>query len=552
MVAIFPDIDASAGWGQIFTQACLYGYILSIGADMIGDGADLLMKCPKIAPLVGSIVVPILGAVPDGMMVLCSGLGDDAQQQINVGVGALAGSTVMLLTLPWFLAIFAGRVTIKDGSPTYNRPSAEKLQPMSMVDALFKSGVGVADQVKSNAKIMFLTTIPFWVIQIPAFMVDMPSVSPEAQRSYERPFAWAGLVLCLVFFFYYLWKMFQDAYKEDGTVQKKLVQATIQGIQDGHMTLRGAMHDFREEAMAELEANGGGLKEPLKGKASSRAEETVKHMCKILEPFFKNYDEDSDNLINVYEFSHLMKDLRENVSEDKIRRIFDAADMDNSGGINFEEFVACIMAFALDPVEPETEGPSVLAPAEDGGEADDEGEEEEDMPPDLADLSPAEQQAAIKKRACSAMFFGSVLVCLFSDPMCDLLGVMGDKAHIPAFYISFLIAPLASNASELVSAKKLAEKKTQSSMKESLSTLCGAAIMNNTFCLSIFFFCFVSKDLMWKFSAETISIVVIQYTIGIFAMMKSTQTLSDGFMILCCYPAGMGIVYALKKYAGMD
>lgn len=247
-----------------------------------------------------------------------------------------------------------------------------------------------------------------------------------------------------------------------------------------------------------------------------------------------------------------MKDLRENVSEDKIRRIFDAADMDNSGGINFEEFVACIMAFALDPVEPETEGPSVLAPAEDGGDDDDEGEEEEDMPPDLADLSPAEQQAAIKKRACSAMFFGSVLVCLFSDPMCDLLGVMGDKAHIPAFYISFLIAPLASNASELVSAKKLAEKKTQSSMKESLSTLCGAAIMNNTFCLSIFFFCFVSKDLMWKFSAETISIVVVQYTIGIFAMMKSTQTLGDGFMILCCYPAGMGIVYALKKYAGMD
>lgn len=287
MVAIFPDIDASAGWGQIFTQACLYGYILSIGADMIGDGADLLMKCPKIAPLVGSIVVPILGAVPDGMMVLCSGLGDDAQQQINVGVGALAGSTVMLLTLPWSLAIYAGRVTIKDGSPTYNRPSAEKLQPMSMTDSLFKSGVGVADQVKSNAKIMFLTTIPFWVIQIPAFMVDMPSVSPEAQRSYERPFAFSGLVLCLVFFFYYLWKMFQDAYKEDGTVQKKLVQATIQGIQDGHMTLRGAMHDFREEAMAELEANGGGLKEPLKGKASSRAEETVKHMCKILEPFFQ-------------------------------------------------------------------------------------------------------------------------------------------------------------------------------------------------------------------------------------------------------------------------
>merc|ERR1719199_2439659 len=109
------------------------------------------------------------------------------------------------------------------------------------------------------------------------------------------------------------------------------------------------------------------------------------------------------------------------------------------------------------------------------------------MPPDLADLSPAEQQAAIKRRAVYQMFVGSVLVLLFSDPMCDLLGTMGAKADVPSFYISFLIAPLASNASELVSAMKLARKKTLGSMKESLSTLCGAAIMNNTFCLCIFY-----------------------------------------------------------------
>merc|ERR1719198_1767938 len=180
------------------------------------------------------------------------------------------------------------------------------------------------------------------------------------------------------------------------------------------------------------------------------------------------------------------------------------------------------MAFALDPNQKDDDDAGT-APAEAGGEKgdDDDDDEEEDMPPDLADLSPAEQQAAIKKRACSKMFFGSVLVCLFSDPMCDLLGTMGDKAGVPAFYVSFLIAPLASNASELTAAMKLAAKKTQSSMKESLSTLCGAAIMNNTFCLSIFFLCFIMKDLVWKFSAETISICSIQYVIGLIAIFKS-------------------------------
>lgn len=52
-------------------------------------------------------------AVPDGMIVLFSGMGPGAQEQLNVGVGALAGSTVMLITVPWLLSVYAGRVDIE-------------------------------------------------------------------------------------------------------------------------------------------------------------------------------------------------------------------------------------------------------------------------------------------------------------------------------------------------------------------------------------------------------------------------------------------------------
>jgi hypothetical protein len=51
--------------------------------------------------------------VPDGMIVLFSGMGPGAQEQLNVGVGALAGSTVMLITIPWVLSVYAGRVDIE-------------------------------------------------------------------------------------------------------------------------------------------------------------------------------------------------------------------------------------------------------------------------------------------------------------------------------------------------------------------------------------------------------------------------------------------------------
>ena len=54
---------------------------------MISDGAELLMLTPY-SKLVGSCILPVLGAVPDGAIVLFSGIGSDAQTSLDVGVGA--------------------------------------------------------------------------------------------------------------------------------------------------------------------------------------------------------------------------------------------------------------------------------------------------------------------------------------------------------------------------------------------------------------------------------------------------------------------------------
>ena len=75
------------------------------------------MTSIKLVPAViklmtGSVVLPILGAVPDGCIVLFSGLGPNAEEELAVGIGALAGSTIMLLTIPWCLSIIGGRVDI--------------------------------------------------------------------------------------------------------------------------------------------------------------------------------------------------------------------------------------------------------------------------------------------------------------------------------------------------------------------------------------------------------------------------------------------------------
>merc|ERR1712194_287631 len=138
--------------------------------NLISEGSDLLMLIPQISGVVGSVILPLLGAVPDGAIMLFSGLGDieTAQETLSVGVGALAGSTVMLLTVPWSLCIFSGRVKYGlDNKPNYR--AVHKLNPNAGIkESLLRTGVIVSSVIKQGAVIMVATTIPYLLIQLPA------------------------------------------------------------------------------------------------------------------------------------------------------------------------------------------------------------------------------------------------------------------------------------------------------------------------------------------------------------------------------------------------
>merc|ERR1719235_627777 len=116
------------------------------------------------------------------------------------------------------------------------------------------------------------------------------------------------------------------------------------------------------------------------------------------------------------------------------------------------------------------------------------------------------------------MLLGTFLVLIFSDPLVDCLDEWGTRLNVKSFYIAFILAPFASNASELLSAYNYAVKKTSNSITTSLSTLVGAACMNNTFCLGVMYALIYFKGLAWQFKAETFSIMLVQWVIGFLAI----------------------------------
>lgn len=454
------------------------------------------------------------------------------KKTLSVGVGALAGSTIMLLTAPWGLSVFQGRVDIVDGKLTYNK--SPKVKPgKSFQETLDTTGVALLDEVQQGSKIMMLTTIPYFLIQIPAWFIK-PGEDPGA---FEKNWALISLILCVSGFIWYI-KLQLDA-SNAGMDEQKRIEVMKDLINEGKVSLSGALNDliktYREdgaiESIGQYQSIGeAGIQEP------------PPRVKAILYPLlfdqFRKYDKNNDESLSKIEISFFLRELHEKITDDKIDFLFDHFDKDKTESISFDEFVLIcysIMAAPEEEVVEEDEEKSL----------DEDEEEEEEIPEDMAHLPPDQQQVAIKKRAFTLLAIGTVLVLLFADPMVDVMHEVANRTGIPAFYVSFVLAPLASNASEVIASLFYAAKKTRKSISVSLVALEGAASMNNTFCLSIFMGLIYFRGLAWQFSAETISILLVQYIVGYFALANQ-MTCKTGLLIILVFPISVAFIATLE------
>ena len=101
--------------GNIFLIA-VYGFLLGKGAQWISEGSDLLLRVWGPG-LVGGLLLPTLGALPDALVIAMSVIQstdpNKLQDDLNVGMGTLVGSNVVLLTIPFSMALHYGNVPMK-------------------------------------------------------------------------------------------------------------------------------------------------------------------------------------------------------------------------------------------------------------------------------------------------------------------------------------------------------------------------------------------------------------------------------------------------------
>lgn len=525
---------------------------------MIATGSELLLLIEEMRDVVGSVVLPILGAVPDGAIVLFSGLGPNAQEEVAIGVGALAGSTIMLLTIPWFLSILAGRVNIRlDGEVMYRHKP--RLWPASNF-SLLRTGVAPKGMVRTAGVYMMITSLSYVFIQFLAFGAGTPFVALQTKAktvsaaSTEHYGAAFVLLLCSGFFVYYIFSQFNGSPEKTDNLEAMLEELIKSRVADKSLSLSAAFNELWTLSVEEAT------------ETSGLVDVKKKRLNNVLRYFFSEFDSDKNGHIDDNELSRLMTDLGERLTESELQDLHNEIDADRSGTVSLEEFSHAIPKFIrMRAAQGATPGGLAGVAQQNGYAVTEEGgvpaepeildahedSDEEEVPEDLKHDDPKTERRRILMRSFRQMAFGTILVLIFSDPMVGVMSDMGRRLNISAFYISFVLAPLASNASEVIAAYKYATKKTRRTVTISLSTLLGAAILNNTFVLAIFMVLIVAKGLAWQFTAETISILLVELVMG-WMSQRRVQTLADGFLVLSLFPISIFLVAFLENVVGLD
>ena len=582
---MFPAIDPSTvGTTGLLWLFLSYGYLLFWASNLISEGSDLLMLVPAYAGLVGGVVLPILGAVPDGAIMLFSGLGslEKAQETLSIGIGSLAGSTIMLMTIPFALSVYTGRVDLdpdpETGTAVPNYMKRPKLTPdLSASDTLWNTGVQITKDVKIGGYIVMVTSIPFYLIQIPGMFIRGPldEVTPQIAQA-QKYWALSGFVICIVFFVGYLFYQVQQA--GEGVARMKRVEATKKQLLKGKISLTGAFYEAckgaQEQQQQQQQAAASGAAYQSVSKKHSTDTDTeppkeVRDYLKdvLLEPFHI-YDANGNGNLDKKEFKFFLRDFHESIQDEDVNEIYARVDKDGNGVISFDEFVDACYTLILNYKDKATPtATSAIArdsDVESGlsnkhqqvlangllGPDEDAQDEVEEVPEDISHLSPEAQQSALKKRALITLMIGTSLAVLFSDPLVGVLDEMATRLSISPFYVAFVLAPLGSNASEVIASRYYAAKKTRKSITVSLTALEGAGAMSNTFCLSIFMGLVYFRGLAWSYTAETIAIVVVEYALA-FMVQKDTLTTFDALTILSFYPLSLVFVATLEHF-GID
>ena len=288
---------------------------------------------------------------------------------------------------------------------------------------------------------------------------------PAQQVKAAKDSAALAFLTCLMFFsgyLYYSYRMSVSGQDTDRQITRE--EKMKKAILDGKISLLGLMeaefnYDDTQQAknatFSGAVAGGasvgeyGSVSTTDKGAAGGSLSNVDDRLKRLLKPFYHKYDTDKNGTLDIGEFGMVFSDMGEKINAQGMKLLFQAMDADNSGEIDFEEFVQGVTSFIRDPkkryllnnahINDNDNVLEELKLQQDEGDIEEEEEEEDDeyLPEDLADLPPEEQQRRLKVRLSLKLRFKGLFLFHFTvGILCHVGWCIGEP--IPVFFYRIL------------------------------------------------------------------------------------------------------------------
>ncbi|CAM8957655.1 unnamed protein product [Rhodiola kirilowii] len=521
-LAAEPTCDMTYGFLPCTTTAAgnvflvvVYGYLMYLGATYLSAGSELLLEI--LGPgIIGGLFLPMLGALPDAMLILVSGLSgskETAQSQVSVGMGLLAGSTIMLITIIWGSSVIVGKCDIED--------SIAKDNTDTRGFSITGSGVSTDIWTTYAAMIMGVSIIPFLIVQLPQIL--------HSNSGKHLAVLIALIVSVVLLVAYCLYQVLQPQIQ-----RRRIAYAKHKHVISGLLTY------LKKHALGRL-LDDDGLPNP-----------------EVLEKLFDKIDGDNDGylspaelkaLVVGFQFKHI--DLNEDEAVEKLINDFDTS---QDKLIEKKEFVEGVSKWLNEAKRSsrQTSGPNTSKYLLDFHQ---ETKKEHALLGDASEQSDeisegSENPKWTSVKAGMLLLLGTLIAAAFADPLVDAVDNFSDATSIPSFFISFIALPLATNSSEAVSAIIFASRKKVTTASLTFSELYGAVTMNNVLCLSVFLALVYARGLTWDFSAEVLVILIACVVMSAFGSFRTTFPLWTASLAFLLYPFSLALVYVLDYQCG--
>ncbi|MED6218770.1 hypothetical protein PIB30_029738 [Stylosanthes scabra] len=494
----------------------VYGFLMYKAATYLSNGSELLLEI--LGPgIVGGLFLPILGALPDAMLILVSGLSgskETAQDQVSVGMGLLAGSTVLLLTIIWGTCVIVGKCDIE------NSIALDSVDTRGF--SLTGSGVSTDIWTSYAARIMIISVLPFVIVQLPQLL--------HSTSGRHLAVLIALIVSLLLLASYCFYQVFQP------WIQRR----KLEYVRHKHVIL-GFLRHLKQRSLGRLLKENG---EPDR---------------EVIAKLFHTIDDNRDGNLTHGELKALVVGIQfEEVDldhDDAVKRIMNDFDTSRNQLVEESEFVNGVCRW-LDRARGSRPASGDAGPHTVKFLSNFHMETKREH--DLLDVSGQNEEVSegvknAKWTTVKALLFlllGTIIAAAFADPLVDAVDNFSDATSIPAFFISFIALPLATNSSEAVSAIIFASRDKRQTASLTFSEIYGAVTMNNVLCLSVFLALVYVRGLTWDFSSEVLVILVVCIVMGALGSFRTCFPLWTSIIAILLYPFSLALVYVLDYVFG--